>query len=419
MSSDITEAAPPSPIEAARRLLARRNTRWIVAALLGAAALVAWRFYPSDAPSPPGAGGKGPAIAVAAAEVTSGDFPVVFSGLGTVTAAATSIVKPQVSGPLTQVSYVEGQMVKAGDRLARIDPRPFELAVAQAEAQLQKDESLLQNAERDLARYESLRTRLKDSVSGQQLDTQRSLIGQYRATVELDRALVGQAKLNLSYTHIAAPIDGRIGLRLVDPGNIVQTNDASGIAVVTRLTPITVIFTLPEVKLQSVLRRFRSGEKLFVAAFNHEHSGELARGVLYAIDNQIDASSGTVKLRAEFANDDETLYPNQFVNAELTVETLKSVVLVPAAAIQRGARGPFVYMFDGEDKVAVRPVRLGPGDSERAVIEEGLRPGQRVVVEGVDRLRDGARVIVARGPGSEKNGASADGRRPQEKAAAR
>lgn len=418
MSSDITESAHPSINEAARRFRLRGNARWAILALVGAAAVAAWRYYPSDAP-PQVPGGRGPAAAVAAEEVARGDFPVVFSGLGTVTALATSVVKPQVSGPLTQVSYVEGQIVKAGDTLAQIDPRPFELAVAQAQAQLQKDESLLQNAERDLARYESLRTKLKDSVSGQQLDTQRALIGQYRATVDMDRALVGQAQLNLSYTHIAAPIEGRIGLRLVDPGNIVQTNDANGIAVVTRLSPITVIFTLPEVKLQSVLRRFRSGEKLIVVAFDHEHSGELARGVLYAIDNQIDSSSGTVKLRAEFKNGDEKLYPNQFVNAELTVETLKDVVLTPATAIQRGAKGPFVYVLDGDDKVAVRPVRLGPSDGERAVVEEGLQPGQRVVVEGVDKLRDGAKVVVARGAGSEKKGGAPEGRRPPEKAAAR
>jgi membrane fusion protein, multidrug efflux system len=404
MSSDVTDATRLSLVgDGARRLLALAGgARRLAAALLAAAVVFAAWLYLAKAAAPPAAPGaaRGPATTVAAEEIVRGDFPVVVTGLGTVIPLATSVVKAQVSGPLQQVTYAEGQTVKAGDILAQIDPRPFDLAVAQAQAQLRKDEALLQNAERDLARYETLRMKVRDSVSGQQLDTQRSLIDQSRAAVETDHALLGQAKLNLSYTRIAAPIDGRIGLRLVDPGNIVQTNDANGIAVVTRLSPITVIFTLPEVKLQSVLRRFRSGEKLAVVAFDHEHAGELARGVLYAIDNQIDATSGTVRLRAEFANDDERLYPNQFVNAELTVETLKRVVLAPAVAIQRGAKGPFVYALDGEDKVAVRPVRLGPRDGERAVIEAGVEPGQRVVVEGVDRLRDGARITLARGAGA-------------------
>lgn len=396
MSSDITEPAPPL-VGAARRSLPRGNlARWITAALIGALALAAWRYRAGEPAPAPGPGRAAPA-AVTAAEIVRGDFPVVFTGLGTVTALATSVVKAQVAGPLLQVKYKEGQTVKAGDILAEIDPRPFDLSVAQAKAQLQRDDALLQNAERDLARFEALRAKVRDAVSAQQIDTQRSLIGQYRAAVEMDRALLGQAELNLSYTRVAAPIDGRIGLRLVDPGNIVQTNDPNGIAVVTQLSPITVIFTLPEVKLRSVLRRFRSGEKLAVIAYDREHSGEPARGFLYAIDNQIDATTGTVRLRAEFPNEDEALYPNQFVNAELAVETLKGVTLAPASAIQRGAKGPFVYAIDADDKVVVRPVRLGPGDGERAVIEEGVEAGQRVVVEGVDKLRDGAKITIARG----------------------
>ncbi|OBS52854.1 multidrug transporter subunit MdtA [Methylosinus sp. 3S-1] len=371
-------------------------SRIALVALLAGAVFAAWRYYSSEAARTPSAGARGPATTVATAEVVRGDFPVVVSALGTVTATATAVVKPQVSGPLLKVRYTEGQEVAAGDILAEIDPRPFELALAQAEGQLQKDEALLRNAERDLTRYESLRNKIKDGVSGQQLDTQKALIGQYRAAVDIDRALVGRARLDLDYTHIAAPIGGRIGLRQVDPGNIVQTSDPNGVAVVTRLSPITVIFSLPEAKLQSVLKRFRFGESLAVIAYDHDRAAQIARGVLYAIDNQIDASSGTVRLRAEFANEDEALYPNQFVNAELTVETLKEVVLAPAAALQRGAKGPFVYALDGDEKVAVRSVRLGPSDGERAVIESGLEPGQRVVVEGVDRLRDGAKVIVTR-----------------------
>lgn len=401
MSSDVSDATPSTrAFELGRWRWTKRNAaaRVMLVALLGGAALAAWRYYSAETARMPSAGARGPAMAVTAAEVARGDFPVVVSALGTVTATATSVVKPQVSGPLLKVRYTEGQEVAAGDILAEIDPRPFELALAQAEAQLRKDEALLGNAERDLARYESLRNRIKDGVSGQQLDAQRALIGQYLATVEIDRALVGRARLDLEYTHIAAPIAGRIGLRQVDPGNIVQTTDPNGVAVVTRLSPITVIFSLPEAKLQSVLKRFRSGGVLAVVAYDHDRAEQLARGSLYAIDNQIDASSGTVRLRAEFANADEALYPNQFVNAELTVETLKDVVLAPAAAIQRGAKGPFVYALDGDEKVAMRGVRLGPSDGERAVIESGLQPGQRVVVEGVDRLRDGAKVVVTRPP---------------------
>lgn len=404
MSSDISDAvSPPRALELGARRFVKRigASRLVVVAMLGGAAFAAWRTYPSEAGRTAPGGPRGPATAVAAAEIVRGEFPVIVSALGTVTATATSVVKPQVSGPLLKVRYTEGQEVAAGDILAEIDPRPFELALAQAQGQLQKDETLLENAERDLARYQSLRSKIKDGVSVQQLDTQRALIGQYRAAVDIDRALVGRARLDLEYTRIAAPIGGRIGLRLVDPGNIVQTSDSNGIAVVTRLSPITVIFSLPEAKLPSVLKRFRSGETLAVVAYDHERSEQLARGALYAIDNQIDASSGTVRLRAEFANDAEALYPNQFVNAELTVETLKGVVLAPTAAIQRGAKGPFVYALEGDEKVAMRPVRLGPSDGERAVIESGLEPGQRVIVEGVDRLRDGAKVVVTRPPKGE------------------
>ncbi|MBY6243089.1 MdtA/MuxA family multidrug efflux RND transporter periplasmic adaptor subunit [Methylosinus sp. Sm6] len=418
MSSDVGDVAQaPHAFELALRRMVKRKiaSRVALVALLAGAIFTAWRYYSTDAVRTPPAGARGPATTVAAAEVMRGDFPVVVSALGTVTATATAVVKPQVSGPLLKVRYTEGQEVAAGDILAEIDPRPFELALAQAEGQLQKDEALLRNAERDLARYESLRNKIKDGVSGQQLDTQKALIGQYRAAVDIDRALVGRARLDLDYTHIAAPIGGRIGLRQVDPGNIVQTSDPNGVAVVTRISPITVIFSLPEAKLQSVLKRFRFGEKLAVVAYDHDRAEQIARGALYAIDNQIDASSGTVRLRAEFANDDESLYPNQFVNAELTVETLKGVVLAPAAALQRGAKGPFVYALDDDEKVAVRSVRLGPSDGERAVIESGLEPGQRVVVEGVDRLRDGAKVVVTRPPkgGPSNVGEPAAGKRKE------
>jgi membrane fusion protein, multidrug efflux system len=392
----------------ARRVAIRLGAFLAALAGLGAAYL----FLPRElarAPAPPQAG-RGAPVAVTAAEAARGDFPVIYSGLGTVVASATSVVKAQVSGPLIDVNSYEGQAVKAGDLLARIDPRPFEFAEAQSEGQLQKDAALLANAERDLARYEALNRKVKDAISRQQLDTQASLISQYKAAVAVDRAQLGQARLNLNYCRIVAPIDGRVGLRLVDPGNIVQTNDPTGVAVITRVSPITVIFTLPEVQLQSVLKRFRAGETLTVLAYDHEraardHSAEIARGRLYAIDNQIDATSGTVKLRAEFANDDERLYPNQFVNAELHLATLKEATLAPAPAVQPGAKGPFVYVIGADDTVAARPVRLGPTDGDRVVIESGLEAGERVVIEGVDRLRDGAKIALsARGDAKRESG---------------
>jgi multidrug efflux system membrane fusion protein len=230
---------------------------------------------------------------------------------------------------------------------------------------------------------------MKDVISGQQIDTQQALINQYRGTVAIDRALVDQARLNLSYCRIVSPIEGRIGLRQVDQGNYVQPNDPNGIAVVTRLSPITVIFTLPENRLPPVLRKYRAGEKLTVVAFDHERAVELARGRLVAIDNQIDSTSGTVKLRAEFANEDERLFPNQFVNAELLVETLHDVALAPAAAVQQGAQGPFVYLIGPDSTVSAHAVKLGPASGERVVIEDGLKVGERVVVEGADKLREG------------------------------
>jgi len=395
----------------------RVTRRLALAVLFVAGGVAAYLYWQRDlAHAPPGApSGRATTVAVAVTDVARGDFPVIYSGLGTVVASATSVVKAQVSGPLIEVTSNEGQAVKAGDLLAQIDPRPFQLALAQAEGLLLKDEALLANAERDLARYDALSRKVKDAISKQQIDTQSALISQYKATVAIDRAQVGQAKLNLSYCRIVAPIDGRIGLRLVDTGNIVQTNDQSGVAVVTRVSPITVIFTLPEVQLQSVLKRFRSGEQLTVVAYDHErsardHSVELARGRLYAIDNQIDATSGTVKLRAEFANEDEKLYPNQFVNAELLLTTLKGATLAPTSAVQPGAKGPFAYVLGAEDSVSVRPVRLGPADGERVVIEEGLNPGERIVVEGVDRLRDGAKVTLAARGGQQREPKQGDAR---------
>lgn len=339
--------------------------------------------------------GRGQPTRVAAAEIVKGDFPIVLSGLGTVTPSATAVVKTRIAGHLVDVNFKEAQFVKAGDVLASVDSRPYQLALAQMEGQLQKDLALLQNAERDLSRYEALIRKMKDVISAQQVDAQRSLINQYKGTVAIDRAQVDQARLNLTYCKIVSPIDGRVGLRQVDQGNYVQPGDANGVAVVTRLSPITVVFTLPESRLQSVLKKARAEEKLFVVAYDHERSAELARGHLIAVDNQIDAASGTVKLRAEFQNDDERLFPNQFVNVDLLVDTLHDAALAPAAAIQQGAKGPFVYAIREDATVQTRSVKLGGAQGEQVVVLDGLAPGDKVVVEGADRLREGAAVTLS------------------------
>jgi len=376
-----------------------------IAILIGAAI---WRYYASTKLAPAQTVGaanpvmRGPPTPVLFEEVRAGDFPVVLTALGTVTPSATSVVKSQISGQLLEVNFVEGQAVKAGDILAKVDPRPYELTLKQNEGQLRRDLATLHNAQRDLERYRTLRSKVKDAISAQQVDAQEALIAQTKATVEIDQAMVDTARLNLGYTNIVSLIEGRTGLRQVDQGNFVTPNDPNGIVVVTRLKPITVIFTLPESRLQPVLGRLRSGTKLSVAAFDNASSTKLATGELKAIDNQIDASTGTVKLRAEFANQDEKLFPSQFVNVELYVETLHGVVRAPLAAIQRGPQGPFVYVIKPDNTVTSRPVKLGVTAHDRVVVESGLLSGDRIVTEGADRLREGASVSLtaAAQPGS-------------------
>ena len=387
-----TSARVSPPLGLLKQKLFRRLTFGVI--LLGLLGLTLWWGYGRFFAAPPEGrqGSRSPAVAVGVGEVVKGEFPVLLTGLGNVTPKETSVVKSQISGQLVEINFTEGQFVKAGDVLANVDPRPYRLSLAQAEGQLLRDRALLDNAERDLERYETLNKKMKFAISAQQIDTQKALVIQYKGVVAVDQALVEQARLNIDYCSVKSLIDGRVGLRLVDVGNYVQANDSNGVAVVTRLKPITVIFTLPEDKLQSVLKRFRSGAALEVSAYDHERSGLIAKGRLIALDNQIDSSTGTVKLRAEFPNEDESLYPNQFVNAVLHVDTLKDAVLAPAPAIQRGAAGPYVYLLKPDDTVSVRPVTLGPVGDERVVVTQGLEGGERVVVEGADKLREGAKV---------------------------
>jgi multidrug efflux system membrane fusion protein len=362
--------------------------------LLVVAAVVLWLVFRSGPQAPTtGRVQSGGPMPVGAATVEKGDMPVVLSGLGTVTPLAMVTIRTQINGQLTEVAFREGQMVNKGDFLAQIDPRPYQVALEQAQGQLAKDQAALKNAELDLVRYKTLVA--QNSVARQTLDTQAALVQQNRGTVQADQAQVDVQKLNLTYCRIIAPVSGRVGLRQVDPGNYVQTSDANGIVVITQLQPISVIFTLPEDSLQAVLRSMRGGASLAVTAFDRSGANRLGTGHLDTIDNQIDTSTGTVKLRAIFDNPDQTLFPNQFVNIQLLVDTLRGATLVPNAAVQRGAPGTFVYVVTPDETVAAQPVTLGPGNDQRVAVTKGLEPGQLVVTDGADRLKDGAKVRVA------------------------
>jgi multidrug efflux system membrane fusion protein len=386
---------PPADVVAkpARRSRLRRLF-WVVLvlAIIGAAA---W-YFPRPETQPKTAAGRnqfGGPVPVGVATVQKGSMPVTLTGLGTVTPLATVTVKTQISGYLTEVAFQEGQMVKKGDFLAQIDPRPYQVALEQAEGQLAKDQALLKNAQVDLARYNTLVA--QNSIATQTRDTQVSLVAQDQAALKTDQAQIDAQKLNLVYCHIVSPVTGRVGLRLVDAGNYVQTSDPNGIVVVTQLQPISVIFTLPEDNLPAVMKQLRSGASLAVAAYDRTGATALGKGRLETVDNQIDTTTGTVKLRAIFDNDQETLFPNQFVNVQLLVDTLRDTDIVPSAAIQHGAPGTFVYVVNPDQTAAVKKVQLGPGDGQRVAVLDGLQPGEKVVVDGSDRLREGAKVTVA------------------------
>ena len=333
------------------------------------------------------------AIPVAAVAATQGDFPVYLTGLGTVTSLRTVTVRSRVDGELIRVSFKEGQMVHEGDLLAEIDPRAFQVQLMQAEGQLLRDEALLKNAETDLVRYKTLLE--QDSIAAQQTVTQEFQVKQYKGTVTMDRGLLANAKLQLSYARITAPITGRLGLRLVDQGNMVHASDVNGLVVITQIQPIAVVFTLPEDDLRSVMKHFHSGENLKIEAYDRKGKVKLAEGQLLAVDNQIDTSTGTVKLKGQFANEDNTLFSNQFVNVRMNMDTLHSVTIIPAAAIQRGTIGPFVYVVKEDQTVSVRPLTLGPAEDERVAVLQGLQPGELVVVDGADKLREGITVKLA------------------------
>ncbi|WP_336335321.1 MdtA/MuxA family multidrug efflux RND transporter periplasmic adaptor subunit [Pseudomonas putida] len=389
----------------------RSPRRWLVGLLiLLLVVALAWWLWPAATPEHkaasggrggkgmgmgmgrPGFGGSSEAVPVRVEPVRVGDFPLYYKALGTVTATNTVNVRSRVAGELVKIHFKEGQQVKAGDLLAEIDPRPYRIALQQAEGTLAQNQAQLKNAQVDLARYKGLYA--EDSIAKQTLDTAEAQVAQFQGLVKTNQAQVNDARLNLDFTQIRAPITGRVGLRQLDLGNLVAANDTTALVVITQTEPISVAFTLPETELSTVLERYRSGASLPVEAWDRSDSKLQSTGVLGSIDNQIDTTTGTLKFKGRFENKDLALFPNQFVNVRLLADTLKQVVIAPAAAIQFGTDGTFAYVVNAESTVNVRKLKVGASDGENSVILEGLATGDRLVLEGTDRLREGSKVEV-------------------------
>jgi membrane fusion protein, multidrug efflux system len=412
--SDRTRLSPALDEEPVHR---HHRWPWAVAAAVMVAAGAGywyWSGRTSETPAGPEGGRPDPsarALPVVAVPARKGSIDVYLNALGTVTPRNMVVVKPRVDGQLMRVAFDEGQVVKAGALLAEIDPRPFQVQLAQAEGQMAKDQALLKNAQVDLERYRTLLA--QDSISKQQVDTQEALVRQYQGTIQADQAAIDSAKLQLTYSRVTAPIGGTVGLRQVDPGNVIHASDTNGIVVIAQLQPISVVFPIPEDNLPRLRRRFATGEAVAVEAWDRDQKVKLATGKLLTIDNQIDTTTGTVKLKAEFANADLALFPNQFVNIRMLVETLPDATLVPSAAVLRGAPGTFVYVVKEDKSVTVATVKVGPVQGETTAIASGISPGDVVVVDGTDKLREGAKVeLVTRdaqaapgsAPGASKRG---------------
>lgn len=393
-------------------------------------------------PGGPGGGGGrggrgGPASTVAVAVAKRADVPVYLNSLGTVMPAATVVVRPQVAGVLQEVRFTEGQMVTKGQLLAQIDPRPFEMALQQAVGARIRDEAQLQNAKLTLERYRTLLS--QDSIARQDVDTQAALVKQLQGTVTTDRANEGTARLNLGYTKVLAPISGRVGLRVVDIGNLVGSGDAGGIAVITQLAPIDVEFAVPQDRVAELGQRTgdRAGASMVALAYDRTRSTVLEKGEFYALDNQVDTQTGTVMAKARFANAGSSLFPSQFVNVRLELRTIKDAVVVPVTALRHGTSGDYVYVLQDGQTASLRPVRRGIATVDKVQIESGLAAGEQVITEGADRIKDGARVTLPTqrpgadgehtgrsrrhredaGAGGDSSGAGGDGRRARDGAA--
>ena len=381
----------------------RAGGRWAAAIAAAVAAMIGLGLYvwarSGPAPAPTSAASRNgadrtPPVAVAVARL--GDVPIYVTGLGTVTPFAAVTVRTRVDGELLRVPVAEGARVTKGDVVAEIDPRAFQAGVAQMEGQAARDRALLENARRDLDRYKSVAD--PDAVPQQQVETQGSLVAQLQGTVRADEGQLATARLQLQYARVTAPIAGRVGLRLVDPGNLVRATDANGLLVITQVQPIAVLFAVAEDQLPAIQRRLHGGAALPVDVFNRDGTQHLSTGRLVTADNQIDPTTGTVKLKAVFDNTAEALFPNQFVNARLTVDIERQHVIVPPSAVRRGAQGPFVYVVRDDATVQVRTVTVGATLPDAASVDSGLAAGERVVIDGLDDLRDGSHVRIAAGP---------------------
>jgi multidrug efflux system membrane fusion protein len=376
-------------------------------------------------PGGPGAGGPGvgggnrrnmAATTVGVATAEKADIPVSLEALGTVTAAATTTVRPQVSGILQKVLFKEGQMVKAGQVLAQIDPRQFEMALLQASGQRQRDEAQLENAKLTLERYRTLLG--QDSIARQDVDTQAALVKQLEGTVMTDRAAEGTARLNLGYTKVIAPITGRVGLRVVDIGNLVGSSDSTGIAVITQMSPIDVEFSIPQDSVPNLMQRINENAALSAVALDRTRTNTLDSGKFAALDNQVDTQTGTVKAKARFANAKSTLFPSQFVNVRLELRTIKDAVMVPVNAVRHGAKGDFVWILKEDKTVTMRSITRGEATVDKVQIASGVQAGEKVITEGADRLKEGAHVTLPGAAGARKEGAKdgATGEHRQRKA---
>ena len=379
--------------------------RWYAyAGIVAVIALGVWYFskpgrQPNRRPPNPAWAGEGePAAPVKVVAAERRQLPVHLKAIGTVTPPNTVTVRSRVDGQLLRVALTEGQQVEPGQLLAEIDPEPYRIQLAQAEGQQRQNLASLETARADLERLKQLFA--KNLVTNQEMDAQQALVREREGTAAADQARVQEARLQLAYTRIEAPIAGRVGLRRVDAGNLVRANDTNGLVVITQTRPIAVMFTVPEVDLDKVVGPIRAGGQLAVEAWDRSERTLLARGILRTIDNQIDLATGTLKLKAEFPNDDEKLFPNQFVNMRLQVSTLKDAVVIPAAAVQFGSKGTYVYVVNGKNQSTIRPVVLGATDGVLQSVTEGLAPGDPVVLEGLDRLREGKSVVVVKDEGA-------------------